>query len=48
MDPQIIEDKDQFEAIVDTVRDTVDGKLTVYNYSLMTKEHLDWIRSSSK
>ncbi|WP_436933532.1 hypothetical protein [Halovenus marina] len=43
LSPSVIERESQLEAIVDAIRQTTDGRVNIYNYSLATEAQLDWI-----
>jgi hypothetical protein len=45
LDPDLVEDEDQFRAVVGAVRDRAE-KLHVYNYSLLGDEQLDWLAAT--
>lgn len=46
-DPAYVETPEDWEELVDAVRENLDGKLLMYNESLLTDEQLDWVVTAS-
>lgn len=45
LDPSIVETAIELSALVDTLADTVDGRLSFYHHGLLTDRQLQWIES---
>ena len=43
LDPSVIDDREQWEQLVDYVSDRIDGDIFVYNHSLLTDSQLEWV-----
>lgn len=43
LDPQYVATREEWDALVEAVREPLDGELLVYNESLLTDAHLDWV-----
>lgn len=45
LDPAVVDSQAAFEAVASAAREPADGDLYVYNHTLMTDEHLDWVEA---
>lgn len=43
MDPEIVPDRGTWAALTERIADALTGELVVYNYSLLTDDHVDWL-----
>lgn len=43
LDPAVLKTEREFRAMVDAIRNIIDGEVTVYNHALLTDAQLDWV-----
>lgn len=43
LDPAVVDSQAAFEGVASAAREPADGELYVYNHTLMTDEHLEWV-----
>ncbi|SDR04632.1 hypothetical protein [Natronobacterium texcoconense] len=43
LDPSVVEDREQWERLLDRVTERIDGEVFVYNHALLTETQLDWV-----